>query len=400
MEFEKADPRLVGERLTSARRVAGITQADAATHLGISRPTLIAIEKGLREAKPEEIMKLASLYGRSVHELVRAGSATVDLEPHLRAALNPEERDSQGLVASISEMADLANDYRELERLLSAPLKVEHPPEVVLPSRGNIVEFAEDIAQRERNRLQLGNGPIGNLREALENCVGVRVFLGSMPKGFSGMYAYASDLGYCIFLNSRHPRTRRDASLAHEYGHFLCDRHRPGVDRTNGDERKPRNEQFCDAFAMGFLLPRASVRPFFFNTFESTGDFQVADLVRLSSFFQVSLEAAARRLEALGLVGRGTWEMLKEQGISPKAARERLGLGADESQLERLPDRYRMLAVKAYLQGLISESQLAKYLRCDRIAAREIVEKLSGQVVNSDEQAPTRQLPLNYSLFG
>src|SRR6266478_4496014 len=80
------DPRLLGRRLAEARKARDVTQEEAAKHLGCSRPTLIAIEKGERPAKPEEIVKLAAFYGRPVHELVRPGEPVADLQPHLRAA--------------------------------------------------------------------------------------------------------------------------------------------------------------------------------------------------------------------------------------------------------------------------------------------------------------------------
>ena len=50
------------QRLIAARKAAGISQATAADHLKMSRPTFIAIEKGTREVKPEELIALASLY--------------------------------------------------------------------------------------------------------------------------------------------------------------------------------------------------------------------------------------------------------------------------------------------------------------------------------------------------
>ena len=57
------DPEHLGRRLAEARKSRGITQQDAANHLQCSRPTLIAVEKGTRVAKPEEIVALAALYG-------------------------------------------------------------------------------------------------------------------------------------------------------------------------------------------------------------------------------------------------------------------------------------------------------------------------------------------------
>jgi len=399
-EPNKLDPTTLGQRLTEARKDARITQADAAAYLGMSRPTFIGMEKGVRPASPDEIVKLAAFYGRSVHELVRPGAPFVELEPHMRAALDSESRDIEGMTASVRDLADLAGDYRELETILHAPLKIVHPPEITLPSRGSLVDFAEDVAQRERQRLQLGDGPLHDLRTILENAVGVRIFYGALPKGYSGMYAYVPDLGYCILINRNHLRSLRHiVSLAHEYGHFLCDRHRPGVDRTD-DERKPRNEQFCDAFAMGLLMPRSSVRQYFHDTVESSGDFKVSNLVGLSSFYGVSLEAATRRLEALGLVSKGTWMNLKEQGFSPKEVREHLGIAEQNLPLpEALPQRYRLLAVSAFLQDLISEGQLSRFLRCDRLKARQIVDELSNQTVDWSDGADRRQAQLGFSLI-
>jgi transcriptional regulator with XRE-family HTH domain len=50
----KVDPKIVGKRLSDARKARGITQDEAAKHLGCSRPTLIAIEQGKREAKAQQ----------------------------------------------------------------------------------------------------------------------------------------------------------------------------------------------------------------------------------------------------------------------------------------------------------------------------------------------------------
>ena len=55
--LEEIDPRTLGLRITQARKARGKTQEEVASHLGLSRPTYIAIEKGDRELQPEEIKK-------------------------------------------------------------------------------------------------------------------------------------------------------------------------------------------------------------------------------------------------------------------------------------------------------------------------------------------------------
>ena len=104
MPESSLDPKALAERIAAARKAAGKTQEDAAALLGLSRPTYIAIEKGLRPVQPQELVKLAAFFGRTVNELVRS-SEPVALEPHLRAAVDqsrPIRRNSSRRSASSS----------------------------------------------------------------------------------------------------------------------------------------------------------------------------------------------------------------------------------------------------------------------------------------------------------
>src|SRR5205823_894285 len=104
---ETLDPKVLGQRLAEARKARGLTQEEAANHLGCSRPTLIAIEKGERPAKPAEVVKLAAFYGRKVHELVRGGEPVTDLQPHLRAAADRLQSDEPELIQAIADLQGL-----------------------------------------------------------------------------------------------------------------------------------------------------------------------------------------------------------------------------------------------------------------------------------------------------
>src|SRR6184192_854664 len=121
MSLPSIDPRVLGRRISGARKARGKTQEQVAEFLGYSRPTYIAIEKGERPAKPDEIVKLASFFGRKVNELVRPGEPGTDLQPHLRAVANRMKAgDPSGLSAAIDQLQALAEDYRELERIRNA----------------------------------------------------------------------------------------------------------------------------------------------------------------------------------------------------------------------------------------------------------------------------------------
>src|SRR3954468_14346705 len=113
------DPRILGQRIAEARKARGKTQEEVADFLGCSRPTYIAIEKGDRLAKSEEIVKLASFLGRKVNDLVRPSAPVVDLQPHLRAAAGKMKKaDEEGLNVAIDELQRLAEDYRDLEQMM------------------------------------------------------------------------------------------------------------------------------------------------------------------------------------------------------------------------------------------------------------------------------------------
>lgn len=400
-ENNNLDPVTLGQRLAEARKDAGKTQQEVADHLGCSRPVLIAVEKGTRLAKPEEVVTLASFYGRSVHELVRPGEPAIALEPHLRAAVDTSRNDVGQVHQAVTILERFAEDYRELERLTNSPLTINYPREVGIPARGSIADFAEDIAAQERGRLLLGDQPILNLRTLLESCVGVRIFYGAMPSTIAGMYAYVPDLGYCILVNSKHPAERQRTSLSHEYGHFLSNRHRPGIDYLSPGSSKPLAERFAEMFGVCFLMPPSGVRRQFREIVDSRGDFQVADLCRLSNYYFVSVQAMTYRLEQLNLISRGVWQHLAEKGFKAATFKESLGLPMPNAEPRApYPERYKYLAVQAFQEEKISEGQLAQFLRCDRVTAREVVEEcLSRLEVDTEGNPSVFHLPFKESLL-
>jgi Zn-dependent peptidase ImmA (M78 family) len=281
-------------------------------------------------------------------------------------------------------------------------LTPNYPPEVKLPQRGNLADFAEVVAARERARLQLGDQPVPNLRQLLESEVGVRIFYGDLPSRVAGLYAFVAELGCCMMINSRHPRERQLASIGHEYGHVLVDRHKPGIDYLSNQGRKPANERFVEAFAMAFLMPMTGVRRHFQDVYDTSGDFQVGDLVRLSSLYASSVQAMALRLESLGLLPKGSWDFLVEQGFKANTVKREMNL--EELPTDRdapYPERYKLLAVQAFMQGKITESQFARFLRCDRIEAREIVAESRNHVeITPQGEREILDLPFEQSLVG
>lgn len=388
MSYESVNIASLAARLIAARKAARVTQESAAAALGISRPTFIAIEKGTRRPRPDELIKLAALYGQPVSKLVRESAAPEPLRPHLRSVLDTARDGSQALDEAVDKLASYIDDYQFVEKLFGGVSKPRFPPEVRIPA-GSIERFAEHCAQEERSRLNLGeHQPVSSLRKVLEEA-GLHVFCDSIASEIAGLYVFVPGFGYCILVNRRHPAERRRWTIIHEYGHFLTARERPGVDYDKSWQRKPEDERFADAFAGAFLMPEIGVTRRFYDAVDRTGDFTVADLFHMADAFGVAPMSMSLRLESLALIPRGTWDQVKESAVPIKTLKQEAGVkGSIEPDSTQLyPERYKLLVVWAFESEKISEGQLAALLRCCRVDARQIVQDCSRTLVNGSERA-------------
>lgn len=382
------NPIELGRRIRTARERAQMTQEQAAKGIGISRPTLIAVEQGRRAPKRGEIERMLDLYDISAGELYRLDSDPIDIQPHLRAAASTG--DSGGDVEhAIALLTGYVENLRYLERIMGISASPSLPEERPIPAHSDVTRFAESVAMSERARLGLGDQPVIQLRQLLDQETGVRIFYGPLQGKLAGLFVYVPEGGYYILVNRKHPPSRRRWTMAHEYGHFLSERHSPGVDYVGEMKRKPRGERFADAFAAEFLMPRPGIERSFYHVVQASGDFHVADLCKLANRYFVSAQAMTLRLEQLSLVARGTWQTLSEDNFRPEKAKAELGLTTDARRASDTtwPESYEFLAVRAYTEGKLSIGQLAKLLDTDVIGAREVIESRSHV---SDDIDPTR----------
>ncbi len=376
--LDQIDPKVLGARLAQARKARGMTQQAVADEMEVARTTLVAVEKGERRVTPEELIGLAALYGRPVAEFVSKQVVTTGFVPQFRAEWLEDFRREEGLEKVGDELQRLAEDYVELERMCGIPSAKTYPP--TYETTGSSPEqSAEEVAAAERNRLGIGDGPISNVRDRLETDVGLRIFYFAMPPKISGVFAYNDVLGGCVGINANHPRDRRNWSLAHEYGHFLTNRYRAEITFLSEKKRQSASERFADSFAENFLMPASGLNRRFTELHRSNpgGQITLAQLCTLADLYQVSVQALIIRLEKLRRMPSGTWDRLESEGFKPRRAQQLLGIDANPDEQYLLPRRYLNLAVMAYEKELLSEGQLARFVRSDRVSARVLVEESS-----------------------
>jgi len=299
-ESELRSPYLP-KRLRNARRDRGMTQETVAAQLGLARTSLVALEKGERAVRPEELVAMARLYGRSVDDLLRPTAPVEDFVGQFRTSLS-RSADAEELEQAIRMVEHYAEDYRELER------------------RAGVA--------------------------------------------------------------ANRPVERQLWTLAHELAHFLTRRLAAEITvaKAHSPGRVPAHERFADAFAGEFLMPTSGLTRDFNAILRTRPDgVTPGALVELAGFYGVSFQALLVRLEGLGLLARGTFDMLEHEGFSVAEARRLLGLSTRESDARVFPARYVTLAVDAYREGKISEGAFARFLRVDRITARDVARAL-GQL--------------------
>lgn len=185
-------PRAVGTRLQDARRAAGLTQQSVADELDKARTTVVAIEKGERRVTPAELIKFARIYHRAVSEFVGLQTVTEGFVAQFRSTERQALEENSEYEAVALALQGRSEDYVELEQMAGVRSLRSYPP-VYETTGSSPDQVGSEIAASERNRLGLGDGPIGNLRERLEAEVGLRVFYFAMPSKIAGVFAYNED---------------------------------------------------------------------------------------------------------------------------------------------------------------------------------------------------------------
>jgi Zn-dependent peptidase ImmA (M78 family)/transcriptional regulator with XRE-family HTH domain len=385
-DLEQIDPRVLGARLQDARKAAGLTQQVVAERMEMARTTIVAIEKGERRVTVPELLAFAKMCARSVSEFVGRRAVTESFVPQFRATEREMLEEHEDFEAATVELQRLAEDYVELERMTGVSSSRSYPAPYDA-SGANVEQVAAYVASAERNRMGLGDGPIGNLRERLETDLGLRIFFFRMPSRVAGIFAYNDSLGACIGINILHPRDRRHWSLAHEFGHFLMHRYRAEITVLEVRRRGSRNERLADAFAEQFLMPGAGLERRFTETvMAKPAGVTLADTMSFADLYQVSVQAIILRLESLRRLPAGTWDRLRAEGFKPQQAQRLLGIDANPPLHETLPRRYVALAVEAFRRGELSEGQLARYLRTDRVSARMQIEEAQRQIYSEQDE--------------
>jgi len=390
--MKKNTEEQLAHRLREAREAAGLTQADVARRLGLSRSSVAQMELGQRGIGGLELDQLARIFGRDIGDFFRAEFRP---EESLVAFFRAQARDAEDdrLSEAVEQCVLLARELARLEEIL----KIEPPRSRTpayssdpLKTKWQAIGQGNQIAEEERRRLSLGDLPVGDLAELLES-QGIRTALLDLPDDISGLVLMEPSLSFFVVANASHPMVRRRFSWAHEYAHVLLDRDRRGM-VSRASEREELSEVRANAFAAAFLMPEDGVREFLadlgkghasrkrWDVFDEaevlaaegrrepgSQKIQLYDVVLLAHHFGTSRLSTLYRLFNLNLISRPNLDRLleEEHGNRGKHLERLLRLdrsSSAEDQQAGVRDEFRTrfltLALEAYRREAISKGKL------------------------------------------
>jgi Zn-dependent peptidase ImmA (M78 family) len=344
-----------------AREFRGLSEADAASRLGIEIEELREFEAGNRQPSLTAFENFAAKYRLPQATLFRRTPPPTPAPPaDFRTFGGQPPNDSFEFRVALSNVRTLLS---QLERVIEDDEDFA-PPNLPSYSRsGN----AEDLGEQERRRLgvtvsdQLGwSNPAEAFRQwrRLVEGQGVSVFLQKFSvddcRGFT--IFEAAELPCIVINKSEDYEAARIFTLLHEYAHLLL--RQPGISDQN--DANPV-EAFCNRFAAGFLMPRAALREVI-GSWPNEPVMWEREVIQVwARRLKVSQSALALRLESLGLAPSGFYAGLAK-GQPPKKKPKKPGGSYVAIRMSEIGVNYAGTVLSAFDRGAINKATAVEAL--------------------------------------
>ncbi len=325
-------------RFRQARAIARRSLRELASDLHVSHTLLNRYETGAAKPVASMLLKIADALGVAPDFFFRREQpALQEIRFRKKSALGAREK------RSIEERAkDFFSRYLEIEQIAAH----ETPP---FPRfEASRERSPEAWAQRLRKDWQLGDDPIPNLQQLLEN-KGVKIFeIDTDNEKFDGFSAVCGDAAFLViasWLKKDLPRKRM--TLAHELGHLLV--------AQDASFSEDEHEAFADAFASAFLMPRDTFSKMFGWRRSRVS---LSELLPVKAYFGVSIAALMYRARVLELISESSFRQFC-------IVRNKLGWRKKEPgsyRGEESSSRFERLVKKSVQEAEISESKGAALL--------------------------------------
>lgn len=365
----------LASNLVRYRQGLGLTQEQLASSSGVTRQSIINYENAKTLPDSKILGALAKALGVTVTDLLRSpqtGLATFRFRSHTKFSQKPQ---------FLAEVLRWLEVYTNLEKAVGLqPYLPESAP--VHQLEGN-QERIKEAAKRFRLCLGVGEAPISNLFEVVEE-LGMKVLRKHIAdSGFFGVSACSDEQGAFILINLSHengviPIERQLFTLAHEIGHLILHRgeYQENLVEVGTQAEEKEREKVADYFASYLLMPEAE----FNRTYK-----QLRDVRSLKQHFRVSYKTVLYRLSNLGIADYQTeqkkiYALYKKKYERSLGAKEELPPALD---LEDFPEneRFTRLVWQALSLSKITELKAAELLGLTVEKLREVRQEEAAYAV-------------------
>ncbi len=355
-------PQLFTERLKSARMLNGLSLQDLAEKLEkkMSRQALHKYERGDVMPDSEMLGFLAKALNVSPDFFWRDTKIEFG-EIEFRKLRNLPAKEENRI---IEEVKDKLSRYLELEEILNIKSAFDNP----LKDIGEIKSFddIEEAAKKLRSAWKLGNDPISNSIELLEDKHIKVIEVNAGIDGFDGMQTWVNNNIPVIAINKDKIKSpdRVRFTLLHELCHLLI------KDLSRHPEKS--KEKYCHQFAAALLLPADAAK---IELGKERTKILIQELGLLKKQYGISIQAIVMRSKDLGIISesycRQFFFFLNQMGWKVSEPEEYQYTGSEET------NRFKQLLFRALAEEVISVSKAASLTNLSLAEFKEAYLKVS-----------------------
>lgn len=331
---------IFAERFKSARLMNGFSLQDLADALGgtLSRQALHRYEKGEVIPDAEKINMLSKALHISPDFFFRTTKVEFSDIEYRKLSRMPQKE-----VAIINETTkEYLSRYLELEEIIGLSHTFNNP----LKDFGAITTYQQvnEAANLLREKWSLGNGPIFNIVELLED-KNIKVVKLSVDEDFDGLQTFVNGHIPVVAYNERKANKpdRIRFTLLHELAHLLL---------VLGDVTEKQKETLCHQFAGAMLLPEETIKAELGN---HRTRLSTLELGNIKKQYGISMQAIVMRAKVCGIINdnytKQFFFLIRQQNWKIDEPIEYQGV--EES------NRFEQLLFRALIEDQISMSKAA-----------------------------------------
>lgn len=331
---------LFAERFKSARLMKGFSLQDLADALDnqLSRQALHRYEKGEVMPDNDKINLLSKALDVNPDFFFRSTKVVLGEVEFRKLSKMPQKE--AALIKEITK--EKLSRYLELEEILGLPNEFEN----YLEDFGIVTEYKQvnEAAKLLRDKWNLGNGPIFNIVELLEDKK-IKVVDLRVNDDFDGLQTYVNETIPVVAYNANkiNKPDRIRFTLLHELAHLLI---------TFGDITLKQKETLCNQFAGAMLLPEETIR---MELGAHRNKLSINELGNIKKQYGISMQAIVMRAKDCGIINdhytKQFFFLIKQMNWKVDEPVEYTG--AEES------NRFEQLLYRALIEDQISMSKAA-----------------------------------------